>query len=315
MSGYLVRRVLLIVPTLIGVTVLISLVVRVLPGDLVTLMLAEQGFGNRDRAALAHQLGVDRPWPVQYGQWASKAARGDLGVSLRTHRSIGAEIRRRLPITLELGGLALLLSLAVSLPTGVIAAVRQNHAIDYLMRSAAIGALAIPGFWLATLLVVWPAIWFHWSPSISYVGFFDDPIANIEQVILPAALLSLALTGATMRITRSMMLEVMRQDFVRTAQAKGLPAVAVIVRHAIRNAAIPVVTVIGLQIPVLVGGSVVFESIFSLPGIGQYLLNALQNRDYTVIQGIDLVFAILVIGANIVVDSLYPLLDARVRLS
>ena len=315
MTGYLIRRVLLIVPTLIGVTVLISLVVRVLPGDIVSLMLAEQGFGNRDRAALAHELGVDRPWPAQYWQWASKAARGDLGRSLRTKRPVGDEMKRRLPITLELGGLALLLSLLISLPTGVVAAVKQNSPIDYLMRSAAIGALAIPGFWFATLVVVWPAIWFHWSPSISYTGFFDDPAANLGQVIIPAALLSLALTGGTMRITRSMMLEVMRQDFVRTAQAKGLPAVVVILRHAIRNAAIPVVTVIGLQIPILVGGSVVFESIFSLPGVGQFLLNALQNRDYTVVQGIDLVFAIMVIGTNLLVDSLYPVLDARVRLS
>lgn len=315
MTGYLVRRALLILPTLIGVTVLVSLVVRVLPGDVVSLMLAEQGFGNHDRAELAHELGVDRPWPVQYWQWAAGAARGDLGLSLQTRRPVGAEIKRRLPITLELGGLAFLISLLIALPTGITAAVKQNSPADYLMRSAAIGALALPGFWLATLIVVWPAIWFNWSPSISYRSFFDDPLANLGQLILPAALLSLVLSGVSMRITRSMMLEVLRQDFVRTARAKGLHPGAVILRHAIRNAAIPVVTVIGLQIPVLIGGTVVFESIFSLPGMGQYLLNALQNRDYTAIQGIDLVFATLVICANIVVDSLYPVLDARVRLS
>lgn len=195
----------------------------------------------------------------------------------------------------------------------MLSAVRRNTPIDYVARSFAIGGVALPGFWLATLVIVWPAIWWGWSPPLSFTAFQDQPIRNLQQMWIPAVLLGLYFAGFLMRMTRAMMLEVLRADYVRTARAKGLSGFAVIRRHSLRNAFIPIVTVMGLQIPALLGGAVVYESIFSIPGIGRYLLEAAQNRDYPVIQSVNVVLATVVLVSNLAVDLSYGLLDPRVR--
>jgi peptide/nickel transport system permease protein len=218
-----------------------------------------------------------------------------------------------MPVTAELGLLGMIVGLAVAIPIGVLAAVRQDTWADYLGRSTAIGFLAIPSFWLGTLVITLPSVWWGWTPPLRYTALLDDPAKNLGHVILPAILLGLALSGALMRLTRAQMLEVLRQDFVRTATAKGLDERAVVLRHALKNAFIPVLTLLGLQISILVGGAVVLESVFVLPGMGRYLLEAVQYRDYPVIQGLNLIFATVIVLANLTVDLLYGWLDPRVR--
>lgn len=314
MGRYIIRRLLLIIPTIIGVTILVSLVVRLLPVNVIDAMLAEQGYAHGDRERLARELGLDKPWPFQYWDWLSGILQGDLGKSLRTGRSIGGELKARLPVTLELAALALVMSLLIAIPTGIISAARQDTPLDYLARSFAISALAIPGFWLATLVVVWPSVWWRWTPPLDYHNLWERPLQNLAQMWLPALLLSFYVAGYTLRMMRSMMLEVLRQDYIRTAWAKGLRERVIIARHALKNALIPVVTVIGLQIPILIGGAVVYETVFAIPGIGRYLVDAVTRRDYTVVQGINLVMAGVVVCCNLVVDVLYAYLDPRVRL-
>jgi peptide/nickel transport system permease protein len=219
----------------------------------------------------------------------------------------------RFPVTAELGLLAMLFGLLVAIPIGVLSAVRQDTGVDYVARSSAIAMLAIPGFWLGTLVITLPSVWWGWTPPLRYTRLMDDPARNLSHVIIPAIILGLALSGAVMRLTRAQMLEVLRQDFVRTAAAKGLADWAVVFRHALKNAFIPVLTLLGLQVAVLVSGSVVLESIFVLPGLGRYLLEAVQYRDYPVIQALNLVFATTIVLANLVVDLLYGWLDPRVR--
>ena len=316
MFAYLVRRLLLLVPSLIVVTLLVSLVVRLLPGNAVQVLAAQQGFTERaDLTKLRHELGLDKPWPVQYWDWATGVLHGDFGESLRTRRPISGELRARLPVTLELAAMALAMALAIAVPVGVLSAVKRNTLVDYVARSCAIGGVALPGFWIATLVVVWPAVWWGWSPPLTYTAFRADPLRNLAQMWLPALLLALYFVGFLMRMTRTMMLEVLRSDYVRTARAKGLGGLAVLRRHSLRNALIPIVTVVGLQVPVLIGGAVVYETIFSVPGIGRLLLEAAQNRDYPVIQGVDVVLASVVLLMNLVVDLSYGILDPRIRLA
>jgi peptide/nickel transport system permease protein len=207
----------------------------------------------------------------------------------------------------------MLFGLLVAIPIGVLSAVRQDTGVDYVARSSAIAMLAIPGFWLGTLVITLPSVWWGWTPPLRYTRLLDDPARNLTHVIIPAIILGLALSGAVMRLTRAQMLEVLRQDFVRTAAAKGLADWAAVFRHALKNAFIPVLTLLGLQVAVLVSGSVVLESIFVLPGLGRYLLEAVQYRDYPVIQALNLVFATTIVLANLVVDLLYGWLDPRVR--
>ena len=312
MQAYLVQRLLLVVPTLLGVSILVFALVRVLPGDAVAMLLQDYAQGA-DGDALRAQLGLDRPAPVQYVEWLGAVVRGDLGTSLRSKTPIGAELASRIPVTLELGVLGLLFGLAVALPVGVLSAVRQDTRVDYLARSTAIGLLAIPGFWLGTLVITLPSVWWQWTPPLRYTRLFDDPAKNLAQVVVPAIILGLALSGTLMRLTRAQMLEVLRQDFVLTAHGKGLTERAVLVRHALKNAFIPVLTLLGLQISILVGGTVVLESVFALPGMGRYLLEAIQYRDYPVIQAVNLIFATVIVLANLVVDLLYGWLDPRLR--
>jgi len=316
MTRYFFRRLALLVPSLIVVTILVSLIVRLLPGSAIDVLAAQQGFTVKsDKAKLAQELGLDKPWLEQYWRWVSPIPAGNLGKSLRTRREISTELKARLPVTLELAGVAFLISLAIAIPVGVVSAVKQDTPIDYVTRSLAIMGVALPGFWLATLVVVWPAVWWHWSPPVTFTRIERDPVRNLSQIWVPGLLLALYLVGFLMRMTRAMTLEVLHADYIRTARAKGLSGFAVINRHTLRNTLIPVVTVIGLQIPVLIGGAVVYETIFSVPGIGRYLLDAVSNRDYPVIQAVNLILASLVLVINLGVDLSYAVIDPRIRLA
>jgi peptide/nickel transport system permease protein len=250
---------------------------------------------------------------VQYLDWLGALLHGDLGQSITTRNSIATELGTRLPVTAELGALSLLVAALVAAPLGVVSAARRNSWPDYLARSWAIGFLAIPGFWLGTLVVTLPSVWFQWAPPLRYTRLQDDPGRNLAQVTVPALILGLGLSGGLMRLIRTQMLEVLRQDFVRTAAAKGLAERAVVLRHALKNALPPVLTALGVQIALLVSGTVVLESIFGLPGMGRYLLDAVQARDYPAIQGLNVVFATVMLLANLVVDVLCGWLDPRVR--
>ena len=312
MHVYLARRLLLVIPTLFGVSIIVFLLVRMLPGDAVTMLLQDYNYG-KDADELRARLGLDRPIYVQYVDWLGGVVRGDLGTSLRNKTPVTEELLGRMPVTAELGLLAMIAGLLIAIPVGVISAVRQDTWTDYVGRSTAIGMLAIPSFWLGTLVITLPSIWWGWTPPLRYTRLLDDPMKNLGHVIIPAIILGLALSGTLMRLTRAQMLEVLRQDFVRTATAKGLSERAVVMRHAFKNAFIPVLTLLGLQVSILVGGAVVLESVFVLPGMGRYLLEAVQYRDYPVIQGLNLIFATLIVLANLVVDLLYGWLDPRVR--
>jgi peptide/nickel transport system permease protein len=312
MHVYLARRLLLVIPTLIGVSIIVFMLVRLLPGDAVTMLLQEYNYG-KDADELRARLGLDRPIYVQYFEWLGGVVRGDLGTSLRSKGSVSEELVARMPVTAELGVLAMIFGLVIAIPIGVISAVRQDTWADYVGRSTAIGMLAIPAFWLGTLVITLPSVWWGWTPPLRYTRLLDDPLKNLGHVIIPAIILGLALSGSLMRLTRAQMLEVLRQDFVRTASAKGLAEWAVVTRHALKNAFIPVLTLLGLQVSILVGGTVVLESVFVLPGMGRYLLEAVQYRDYPVIQGLNLIFATVIVLANLVVDLLYGWLDPRVR--
>jgi len=312
MSRYIIRRLLLMAVTLLGVSVFVFGLIRLLPGDAVTMLLQDYAYAeNLD--ALRAKLGLDKPVYVQYWEWLGRVLRGDLGASLRSRQPIIDELARRLPITAELGLLAMLIGLLISIPVGVLSAVKQDTITDYLARGVAVAALAIPGFWLGTLVITFPSIWFRWTPPLQYTPIYVDPIKNLSHVVIPAAILGIGLSGTLMRLTRATMLEVLRQDYVRTAWAKGLADRVIIFRHVLRNALIPVVTVLGLQVSVLVGGSVVMEQIFVIPGMGRYLLEAIQYRDYPVVQALNLVFALVILTSNLLVDIIYAYLDPRIQ--
>jgi peptide/nickel transport system permease protein len=276
------------------------------------LMLSEQGYAS-ERAKLEQMLGLDQPFYWQYVSYIGKVFRGDLGVSFWTREPVLEEILRRLPVSVELALLAMVCGLLIGLPTGIVSAIRQDGWLDYVFRTSAIGGLSVPGFWMATIVIVVASISWKWVPPMRYTPFVRDPLANLSQLIIPAIILGFALSASVMRMTRSMVLEVLREDYVRTAWAKGLPESAVIARHVLKNAMIPVVTIMGLQFSTLIGGTVIMESIFVLPGMGKFLLDAITWRDYPVIQGINLFLATGVILLNLGIDLLYGFLDPRIR--
>ena len=321
MNQYIIRRILLIIPTLLGVTILVSLLVELLPGDFVDTLLEEytgQGESVQEfRARIEAQLGLDRPWHESYADWLWDAFRGDLGTSLQgSFRTVNEELQSRIPVTMELGFLALVVGTVVALPVGVISAVRQDSSADYVLRSLAVLALAVPSFWLAVIVIsiVFPTLGLPALP-VTYSTPTEDLLDNLRKMYVPAILLGVALAGPMMRLTRGEMLEVLRQDYVRTARAKGLQENSVVVRHAMRNALIPVLTVIGLQASLLIGGSVIMESIFNLPGMGLKMIEALKRRDIPVVMGIMVVIAFFVIVVNLIVDLAYSLVDPRIRYS
>jgi peptide/nickel transport system permease protein len=310
---YIIRRLLLTIPALLGVSIIVSGMVRLLPGDAVTLMLQDYAQYAKNTDDLRAQLGLNHSFPVQYLSWVGGVLHGNLGQSLRDRTPISHELATRLPVTFELGILGMIIALMIAIPLGVYSAVKQDSAFDFIGRSLAIAMLAIPGFWLATLAITLPSLWFQWTPPIRYTSFQKDALTNLQQMLLPAIILGIGLSGAVMRLTRAQMLEVLRQDYIRTARSKGLRDRSVIIRHALRNALVPVVTLLGLQTTVLISGTVVLESIFVIPGMGRYLLDSLNYRDYPAIQAVVLIFAAVIIAVNLVVDLLYAWLDPRIR--
>ena len=291
MRAYIVRRILLLIPTFLLLSILVFLSLRFLPGDAIDALAAQMASfmdPDIDREKLERMLGLDQPIHVQYGRWLGGIfLHGTLGNSLLGAWRVEEKIVARLPATLQLGVLAIVIGLLIGLPVGIYSAMRRNTAADYVGRSVAIIGLATPNFWLATLILTFPAIWWAWSPPLTLVPFRADPLGSIGVFIVPSLILGTYLAAATMRMTRTMMLEVLRQDYVRTAWSKGLQERVVIVRHAIKNALIPVVTLIGLQMPILIGGSVIMESIFSLPGLGRLMLHAINDSDYPVVAGLN----------------------------
>jgi peptide/nickel transport system permease protein len=322
MNRYIIRRLLLTIPTILGVSILISALIYALPGDAVTMMMQDyQGYASNEDELRA-KLGLDKPFHEQYLQWLGGILQGDLGNSLRNKQPIADDIKKFIPVTMELGILGLLISLTISVPLGVYSAVKQDSMSDYVARSLAIGMLAIPGFWLATLSITIPSIWCQWAsflsctaPPLRYTQLWDDPGKNLAQMWLPALILGIGLSGTVMRLTRAQMLEVLRHDYIRTARAKGLAERLVVFRHALKNALIPVVTLLGLQIAVVIGGAVVLESIFVIPGMGRYLLDAINSRDYPIVQALVLLFGIFIVFSNLIIDLLYAWLDPRIRYS
>lgn len=316
MRTYILRRVLALVPTLFFASVIVFVTVHVIPGNVVDLMLSQNDVsaGKLSRDQLVQVLGLDRPIWDQYLRWIGGILmHGDFGRSLWQSTPVAEHLLARLPVTFELGLLALIVALLIAIPIGVYSAIRQDTAGDYVARSFSILMLAIPSFWMGTMITVFPSIWWGWSPEVNYVAFLDNPLQNLEQMMIPAIVLGMALSAITMRLTRTMMLEVLRQDYIRTAWAKGLGERLVVTRHALRNALIPVVTLVGLQAPLLIGGAVIVEQIFVIPGMGLLLLDAVSQRDYPIITGVFFIVGVAVMLINLLVDLSYALLDPKVR--
>ena len=271
-------------------------------------------WGGSTVKQLEQMLGLDQPVYVQYGRWLGDILlHGSLGRSLMGDWSVEEKILGRLPVTIELGVLSIVIGLVIALPVGIYSAIRQDTAVDYAGRSIAILGLATPNFWLALMVMIYPAVWWGWSPPMRLITFSEDPLGNLGMFLIPSVILGTYLAAATMRMTRTMMLEVLRQDYIRTAWSKGLKERVVVVRHAVKNVLIPVVTMVGLQLPILVGGAVIIENIFNLPGLGRLMLVALNDRDFPVVAGINLVFGAAVMGINLMIDLVYAVLDPRVR--
>ena len=330
MTAYIIRRFCSMIPTLFIATIVVFLLIRLMPGDVIDTIIEDlQNRGTNEaaiaatRAFIEEELGLDVPAPLQYARWlgvlpqadgrVSGILQGDFGRSLWSKKPVLQRIGPRWPITLELGLMALAVSQLISLPIGIYSALRQDTLGDYLARSVAFALIAVPNFWVATLVIVLPSIWWGYTPPLMLVRFGDDPLGNLQMFILPAIVLGMGLSGMTMRMTRTMMLEVLRQDYVRTAWAKGLRERLIVVRHALKNAFIPVVTQIGLLLPLLVGGTVIIENIFGLPGMGQLTLDAIAKRDYATVSGLMLLVAAAIMVINLGIDLLYAWLDPRIH--
>jgi len=316
---YFVQRVLQLIPVLILVSVAVFLIIRIIPGDPVLVML---GIDPEERAriseeqyeSLKHQLGYDRPIYVQYVNWASRIVQGDMGMSLRSRRPIFEVIFERYPATLYLALTALLTGVLIAIPTGVIAAMRQNTSVDYAAMGFALWGIAVPNFWLALMLIVLFSLKLGWLPSIGYASPLENPWLFLQHVFLPAIVMGTDLAAPLTRYIRAEMLEQLTQDYVRTAWAKGLPARMVIVRHALKNSLIAAVTVIGLQTARLLGGSTIVETVFSCPGVGRLLIEGIYSRDYPIVQGAVLLIAVTFVFINLFVDIVYKWLDPRIKL-
>ena len=313
MRSYVVRRLALAVPTLILVSVIVFSIMRLMPGDVVIRMVEGHAYAPTVDA-LRKELGLDRPAFVQYVEWVSGILlRGDFGSSYWTRQPIWDEFISRFPVTLELAALTILSSVVIGILVGIVSAVRQDTVSDYVGRTLAILALSIPYFGLAVLVVVLPSIYFKWTPVYTYVPFTVDPLQNLKIMMVPALVFGVTRAGPIMRIMRSALLEVLRQDYIRTAWSKGLPERAIVLRHALKNAMIPVVSLVGLQTPLYIGGSVIIEAIFRLPGVGLFFFEALTRLDYPVVQSVNLIVAAMVVGLNLIIDLSYAFLDPRIR--
>jgi peptide/nickel transport system permease protein len=326
MRAYIIRRLLLIIPNVILVSFVIAILIRMVPGSAIDAMLAGAGADvDLDRAALEQSLGLDVSFPHQWARWMgiapqadgsfSGVLQGNLGTSIWQKRPVIELLGRYWPITLEISIIGLIIAQLIALPIGIFSAIRQDTWGDYIGRSFAILLISIPSFWVATMAILIPVILWDYMPPLMFIRLSDDIIGNLKMVIVPSSILGMALSGMTMRMTRTTMLEVMRQDYIRTAWAKGLKERVVASRHALKNALIPVISIIGLQLPVLIGGTVIIEQIFSLPGMGRLIISAVLRRDYTLVSGIMFVYAIVLMLTNLIVDLAYAYLDPRVRYS
>ncbi len=327
MAAYAIRRLLLIIPTFLVITILVFLSTRFIPGDVIDMMLAQMNTSGTaaemTRANLEKALGLDAPVYIQYVRWLGVAPQengqfqgileGNLGKSLWKNENVSKLIFERFPISFELGLLAIILGILVAFPIGIYSAIRQDTWGDYLGRSLAVIFISVPSFWIATLLFVYPPIYWGWSPPTQYIPINKDFWGNILQFIIPAFITGMVMGGTLMRMLRTMMLETLRQDYIRTAWAKGLRERSVIMVHALKNALLPVVTIIGGMIPMVIVGEVIMEQIFALPGVGILTFQALGQRDYPLIQGITMLLVLLVLFSNVVVDLFYAWIDPRVQ--
>jgi peptide/nickel transport system permease protein len=314
MYKYVFRRLMLAVPVLLMSSLIVFGLMRVMPGDALTALMAESGnVGEKELKKLRMDLGLDKPYPEQYALWVWQMVSLNPGDSIFTNEPIPVALKKAVPVTLELATLAIILGLVIAIPIGVRSATRQDTAPDYVGRVVAVSGLSLPDFWLGTLVITFAAIWFHWIPPIGYTSLWDSPWRNLQQFLLPAAVLGFRLSAATMRMTRSTVLEVLREDYVRTAWAKGLAGRFVVYKHALKNALIPVVTIMAIQVAGLLSGAVITEAVFGIPGIGRLSVNAIQARDMPLLQGSVLFATALVILGNLVADILYSILDPRVR--
>ncbi len=311
MIGFLARRILIAIPVLIGVSLVAFFLVRLVPGDTATAMLG-LNYSPAEAQVLREKYGLDRSLPVQYAMWIANVARGDLGVSSVGGRSVTTTILRRLPMTLQLAAGALVFALLSGVPLGVISAMRRRRTADYAASFTGLIGISVPGFWLGTILILVFSLHWRWFPSGDFVPLSRGLVENLRHMVLPWLALGLAVAAVIMRMSRSTMLEVIGQDYVRTARAKGMTEPRVIFRHALRNALVPVVTIAGLQLGYLLGGSVVIEAVFSLPGIGKLALDAIAQRDYPLLQGVILFVAVCFVMINLLIDVLYAVLDPRI---
>ena len=313
MTGYILRRILFAIPTLIVVSIGIFLMVRLLPGDIIDILFGgDQTASEEVKQQAREQLGLNGSYLEQYWRWISGVLQGDFGFSLRNTEPVSNIVFDALTVTLELVVLGLLIATLIGVPLGILSAVRRDTGWDLAARVGGLVGLSVPSFWLATLLLLFTSRVFGWVPPLVYISPFDDPIGNLSQFILPAISISVFTMAIVMRMVRATMLEVLGQDYVRTARAKGVDRKTVITKHALRNALIPVVTIIGFEIGVLIGGAAIIETIFGLPGVGYVLLQAIFGRDYPVIQAMTLLIAFTFIFANLLVDLLYGILDPRI---
>jgi peptide/nickel transport system permease protein len=315
MRTYVLKRLLLMVPTLLGVATLVFLLLRVLPGDVVLLRLAGEGGKVADEVLRAERarLGLDQALWRQYVDWIWGLVRGDLGLSMWTGRPVAQEIRIRMTLSVELTILATLLAAAVSIPLGTLAALRRSTWVDYLLRVFSISGLSLPSFWLGVLIVLLLLRLFAWSPPLTFTAFWQDPVANLSQLVWPALVVGFRSAALSARMMRSALLEVLGDDYIRTARAKGLSERAVVRRHAVRNALLPVITVVGLESAVILGGLVVTEQVFNLNGLGKLLLEAVTRRDYTLTQALVMLSASTFVVMNLLIDLCYAWLDPRIR--
>ena len=316
MGSYIIRRLLIAIPSLIIVTILIAGLIRLQPGDVVMAMLSEAGYlSDEEIEEMRRNLGLHRSFPVQYADWMGGVLRGDLGVSLWSGRDVLETLATRSRVSVQLALMAMTVAVMAAVPLGILSAVKQNTWMDYAARMFSITGLSVPDFFLATMLLYVLSVWVGWLPDFGYTPPWEDPWANVQAFIFPSLIVGYRFSAISSRMTRSAMLEVLRQDYVRTARSKGLMERAIIVKHALRNALIPVVTIMGSQLSFLLGGLVIIEVVFSLPGVGTMGFEAIQVRDYPVVQGVVLFTALLFIGANLLVDLSYAVIDPRIRYS
>jgi peptide/nickel transport system permease protein len=314
MGRYLLRRLLLLLPILFGVSLLVFALIHAIPGDISNFVIGtDQRITPEQRELVMKSYGLDQPLPVQYAKWIGQVVQGDLGTSFRTRRAVSEELSLRMPVTAELALMAATMAISIAIPVGVLAAVKRNSRVDYAATVVTLSGISMPNFLLATILVLIFSFKLKWLPPIGYVPLREDPVQNLKVMLMPSVSLALPLAAVLMRYTRSAVLEALSHDHVRVARAKGLANRTVMTRHVLRNASIPIITVVGIQFATLLGGTVIIEQIFGLPGIGRYIYESISSRDYPAVLGVTLVIATLFVLISLIVDIAYAFMDPRLR--